>query len=105
MKTIFGLYQLAAKTYNENLHTLREDPESTSLLGAALLHDLQRDLRIKMSTIEEVNDTLGGTFIRTVDEHGYIKKIVSQTPHTGCAVEFDFDCFEFVPVPYDIYAH
>ena len=105
MKTIFGLYQLAAKTYNENMRTLREDPETTNSLGAALLHDLQRDLRIKMSTIEEVNDTLGGTFICVKDEYGYIKKIVSQTPHTGCAVEFDFDSFEFFPVPYDIYAH
>ena len=105
MKTIFGLYQLAAKTYNENLRTLREDPESTQLLGAALLHDLQRDLRIKMSTIEEVNDTLGGTFIRREDDHGYIVKLYSQNPHTGCAVEFDFDSFEFVPVPYDIHVH
>ena len=105
MKTFFGLYQLAAKTYNENLRTLREDPESTQVLGAALLHDLQRDLRIKMNTIEECNDTLGGTFIRREDEHGYIVKLYSQNPHTGCAAEFDFDSFEFVPVPYDIPAH
>lgn len=105
MKTMFGLYQLAAKTYNENLRTLREDLENAKLLGAALLHDLQRDLRIRMSTIEEVNDTLGGTFIRVHDEHGYIKKIVSQEPNAGCAVEFDFDIFEFVQVPYDKHAH
>lgn len=105
MKTIFGLYQQAAKGYNENLRVLREDPETVTMVGAGLIYSLQDDLRIKMSTIEEVNDTLGGTFIHTFDDHGYIKKIVSQTPHAGCAVEFDFDSFEFVPVPYDMYAH
>ena len=105
MKTIFGLYQLAAKDYNENLRTLREDPETVTMVGADLIYSLQNDLRLMMSTIEEVNNTLGGTFIREHDEYGYIKKIVSQTPHTGCAVEFDFDIFEFVPVPYDMHAH
>ena len=105
MKTIFGLYQLAAKDYNENVRILREDPETLSSLGIALVRDLQRDLRIKMNTIEECNDALGGTFIRREDDHGYIVKLYSQNPHTGCAAEFDFDSFEFVPVPYDIHAH
>lgn len=105
MKTIFGLYQMAARDYNENVRLLKEDPELVTMVGAGLIYSLQNELQLKMSTIEEVNDTLGGTFIRVFDDHGYIKKIVSQTPHTGCAVEFDFDSFEFVPVPYGIYAH
>ena len=104
MKTIFGLYQQAAKDYNENLRTLQEDPEIVAMVGADLIHSLQNDLRLKMSTIEECNDALGGTFIRREDDHGYIVKLYSQNPHTCCAVEFDFDSFEFVPVPYDIHA-
>lgn len=95
MKTIFDLYELAARQYNENLYTLQEDPETAEALGVGYLYDLQNDLRIRMNTLEEVYEVTGGTFIKKIGDHGYIEKITLRNPQFSCTMIYDPDTQRF----------
>lgn len=101
MKTMFDLYKLAAKHYNENLWAQKYDPDTVECLGLKTLLDLHYDLCLKMSTIEECAETFGATYIQRTDKNGFIIKVYSLTPGTGAAAEYDFDLGEFVAVPYE----
>lgn len=95
MKTIFDLYELAARQYNENLYTLQEDPETAEALCVGCLYDLQRDLKIRMNTLEEVYELTGGTFIKNIGKHGYIEKITLRNPQFSCTMIFDYETQRF----------
>lgn len=95
MKTIFDLYELAARQYNENLYTLQEDPETAAGLGAGYLYAMMQDLRIKMDTLEEVYEVTGGTFIKSIGKHGYIEKITLRNPQFSCTMIFDYETQRF----------
>lgn len=96
MKTIFDLYELAARQYNENLHILKEEPETVSAFGVNVIRSDLQDLKVKMSTLEEVYDVIGGTYIKQVDDQGYIVKLTLHHPLFSYTSVFDFDAYAFV---------
>ena len=95
MKTIFDLYELSARRYNENLYTLQEEPETVDALGVGCLYALLQDLRVRMNTLEEVYELSGGTFIKKIGNHGYIEQITLRNPQFSCTMTYDYETQRF----------